>query len=127
MDDKKLKTWLVPRLRRVSYSYPPRNKAKAKQRVAPATFECQHCGIWIYEGSSVENMGEIASQNPDREVIQGGTKLDHLEPVVDPFDGYQDIGTYVKRMFCGEEGFQVICEICHLFKTAWEDYIRKNP
>ena len=127
MDESSLKKWMIPRLRRISYTYPPRNEAKKKQKVSPATFECEHCGVWIYEGFSVDNMAAIALEHPDKEVIMGKSKMDHIEPVIDVFDGFIDMGEYVKRMFCSEEGFQLICESCHFFKTEWENHIRKNP
>lgn len=53
--------------------------------------------------------------------------VDHVEPVVDPKKGFIDWNTYVTRMFCKEEGLQVICKKpCHADKTKRERVERKK-
>lgn len=47
-------------------------------------------------------------------------QVDHIEPVVDKVVGFKDWDTYIDRMFCDEDGLQVLCKKCHLKKTAEE-------
>ena len=51
--------------------------------------------------------------------------VDHIDPVVDPKTGFIDWDTYVDRMFCEADGFQVLCHTCHGIKTANEREERK--
>jgi hypothetical protein len=104
----------------LSFSYPPRNAAQKKQKVAPATFECQGCSVYIYEGSSEKNLNKVVEQFPDKKVIAGKIYMDHIEPVVDPDEGYNGWDSFIERLFCDEEGFQLLCKECHDEKTAQE-------
>lgn len=112
---KALKSWLVTKLRRNSLQWPPKNWAKAEARVelSPALkkdgtpgkrprvrYKCAHC----------EELFE------NKEVV-----LDHIEPVIDPEVGFVDWNTYIERLFCQSDGFQVLCEGCHDIKTELED------
>lgn len=46
--------------------------------------------------------------------------VDHINPVIDPKVGFQDWDTYIERMYCEADGFQVLCEDCHSTKTKEE-------
>ena len=52
--------------------------------------------------------------------------VDHINPVVDPKEGFVGFDQYITRMFCKVEGFQVLCKECHDIKTAKERTIRKE-
>lgn len=100
-----LKTWLIPKLRRLSFMWPPRNEAKKLARVERGKYKCNIC------------------QNifGPKEVV-----LDHIIPVVNPEDGWQDFGVFIESLFCKVEGFQTICIKCHDIKTENENKIRKE-
>lgn len=51
--------------------------------------------------------------------------VDHVSPVVDTMTGFVDWNTYVDRMFCEEDGLQVLCKTCHSEKTKRERTERK--
>lgn len=125
--DKKFKPKLISSLRKLSYAYPPRNAAKAKRKRGPATYECEQCNVYVYEGA--KNLSEIKKLFPKTTpLVAGKACVDHIVPVVPPtgFDrGFWDWHEYVIRMFCDEEGFQVLCESCHDTKTAAEDELRR--
>lgn len=46
--------------------------------------------------------------------------VDHIEPVVDPEEGFVDWNVYIERMFSEKENFQVLCGECHDKKTSEE-------
>ena len=128
--DKKWKNKIISKLRNLSFAYPPRNKVKKRQQVGPATFECEHCGVWIYEGSrDLEIQREKLDKDPPVDLIDDVPKMDHKEPVV-PLEGFErglwDWHIYMERMFCEAEGFQLLCSSCHKIKTDLEDEMRKN-
>ena len=99
---------------------------KARQKVAPATFECVECGVWVYEGTKTLDKLDL---KPPKHLIKGKTYLDHIEPVIG-LSGFQrgswDWDEYINRLFCDEEGFQVLCAGCHQSKTYLEDQLRKE-
>ena len=46
--------------------------------------------------------------------------IDHIEPVIDPYKGFQGWDEVVKRMFVEIDGFQCLCHACHQEKCAEE-------
>jgi hypothetical protein len=126
MIDKKWKGKIINSLRRLSYSYPPRNQAKTRQKVAPATFECEHCQTWVYEGSKTLDKLDLS---PPKLLIKGKICHDHTEPII-PVSGFQngdwDWNEYIENMFCSEGDFSIICKACHDKKTKEENKQRKE-
>lgn len=51
--------------------------------------------------------------------------VDHIEPVI-PESGFTDWETFIKRLFCGAENLQVICDDCHQKKTNEEAAARRK-
>lgn len=51
-------------------------------------------------------------------------RADHVSPVVDPVEGFQDWDTFIERLFVEQAGFQAVCVECHKEKTAAERLIR---
>lgn len=99
-DKKAVKSWLITKLRSASLQWPPKNWAKALARVERGKYKCASCeGIF-----------------GNKEVV-----LDHIEPVIDPEVGFVDWNSYIERLFCQKEGFQVLCQECHDIKTELED------
>ena|ERR1700733_6312900 len=101
-----LKNFLVNKLRRASYQWPPRRQAIANARVERGKYQCNIC-----EG---------------KEFGPKDIQLDHIYPVVDEEVGFIDFNTYIDRLFCDASGFQVLCRPCHATKTFFEQEIRKQ-
>jgi len=128
--DKKFKGKIINAIRKLSFTYPPRNKVRKRQQIGPATFECEHCGVWIYEGSrDIDTQLEILDLEPPVGLIKGKVNMDHKESVV-PLTGFSrgswDWDEFINRMFCEETGFQALCSSCHELKTGDEDEKRKQ-
>ncbi len=122
----KWKGKIINALRRLSYSYPPRNEAKTRQKVAPATFECEHCQTWVYEGSKTLDKLDLT---PPKLLIKGKVAIDHKSPVI-PLKSFKrppwDWDEYILRMFCDDSGFQILCKSCHDKKTKQENEERRK-
>ena len=40
-------------------------------------------------------------------------QVDHILPVVDPKEGFNNWDTFIERLFCTKENLQVLCKACH--------------
>lgn len=105
-----LKGWLTQKLRRLSYQWPARKEALRAARVERGKYRCSMC-----EGAGVDKL-----YGP-KEIV-----MDHVDPVISVEDGFIDWNTYLKRLFCPENGWQVLCSACHDIKTYLENDIRRQ-
>ena len=51
--------------------------------------------------------------------------VDHIIPVVGP-EGFVNWDTYIERMYCDKENFQILCTNCHTEKSMGERQSRKQ-
>lgn len=100
-----LRHFLTNKLRRISYQWAPRKQAIVNARLERGVYKCATC-----EG----NFGRTEIQ------------LDHINPVIDEQVGFVDWDTYIDRLFCDVDNFQVLCKPCHETKTFFEQEIRKQ-
>ena len=115
MTNSKLKSWLISGLRRMTMRYPPRNDAlraaKTEKKINEKTgrmaqhYRCAGC---------------------KEEFPAKGVVADHILPVVCPHKGFVDWNTYIERMFCPVDKWQIICRSCHDVKTQREKKSRKH-
>lgn len=103
-EERILKNWLVQKLRRLSYMWPPRKAALKKARIARGVYKCAHCNNTF--GPKQIN-------------------VDHIIPVVS-IDGWTDWNGFIDRLFCKEEGYQILCIQDHDTKTQLENSLRPN-
>lgn len=103
--DSKQKSFFISTLRRSTFRWKPRNNVLKAARVAYGKYKCASCG----------------------EIVRAKDKvLDHIDPAVDPEKGWQGADSLVERMLPYEEGWQVLCILCHTIKTEKENNIRKT-
>jgi 5-methylcytosine-specific restriction endonuclease McrA len=100
-----MRHWLTNKLRRLSYQWPPRKEAISRARLERGIYLCNSC------------QGKFGPKE---------IQLDHIYPVVDEEIGFVDWNTYIDRLFCHVDGFQVLCKTCHGAKTFLEQEIRKQ-
>lgn len=98
----KQKSFAITALRRASLRWEPRNEAMKKARIERGMYKCAVCANIFH-----------------RKEIQ----LDHKIPVVG-LEGFAGFDDYISRLFCEEDGFQVICETCHTAKSLLEGNVR---
>ena len=68
----------------------------AKRGVKPVHYECAVCSE-LFKAKEVQ--------------------VDHIEPA-GSLKCYDDLPSFVKRMFCEADNLQVVCKPCHKIKTA---------
>lgn len=100
-----LKPFVINLLRRGTFVWKPRTEAMKAARIERGLYLCAIC-----KGSF---------KNKD-------IKLDHIDPVVDVKTGFVDFDTYIDRMFCEADNFQVCCRGCHDTKSSLEREMRKK-
>ena len=103
------RAFVVGALRSATRRYPPRNAAlqnayvdkrisKRSGRLAKH-YKCAKCRK-LFTSTDVQ--------------------IDHIDPVVDPQQGFVSWDVYIARMYCEEDNFQVLCKPCHKVKTKEE-------
>lgn len=101
------KSFIINTLRRASYRWPSRSAAMKKAHVGRNQYVCAICG-------------------PDKIHTRQDIALDHIVPVVDPEKGFTTWDDFIERLFCDEDGWQVLCHEHHDEKTKQEGQVRKS-
>lgn len=102
--DPKVKSFAISTLRRATYRWKPRDVAKKAAKVSRGLYTCNVCKKVV--------------RDKDKE-------LDHIIPVV-PISGWVSFDSFIERLFCSQENYQVICTPCHIEKSAKEGSVRKT-
>lgn len=107
--------WVIGFIRRAFVRWEPRRKALKEASVGRKTnkktgrlaehFICSDCG---------------------KDFVQRDVQVDHIQPVVDPDEGFVDLEHYFDRMFCDTDNLQILCRECHKDKTREENRKRKE-
>ena len=101
-------------LRQASMRWPPKHEIKKKARVERGKYLCNICKNVV----------------PTSILVDGKRKsnvhVDHIQPVIDPRKGFTTWDDTIHRMFCEEDGLQVVCASCHKEVTAEERRIAKE-
>lgn len=102
-----LKTWLTPKLRRLSYQWPYRAEAKKQARKERGLYECAEC--------KRQGLNKLWKRNE--------VHMDHINPVVS-LAGFASWDDHLNRLFCNPEQYQALCATHHELKTELENNIR---
>ena len=116
-----LKTWVIWALRKASYRWPARQAALRRAAADKADYL-----RWPGEKVSKLVRNFYFCKYCEQVFSRKGVSVDHIEPVVDPKTGWQGFDEYIRRMFCSEAGFQILCGECHDAKTKKENKGRKR-
>lgn len=125
--NKKIKGRIINSLREIHRNYDDNRKnAKKKAKIAPATYECPYCKIWMYEGKSEKNLNKLIKENPKKIIKKGKIQIDHVDPVIKLESWTWNWDDYITRLFCDINNLSATCRSCHAKKTKKENNIRKN-
>ncbi len=105
-------------LRSISMRWPPKNRVKQNARVERGVYLCAG-----YKRESHEVPVSLPPKAGNKRRINNAI-VDHRSPVVDPIDGWISWDMFIMRLFCEEDGFQLLCHECHKHKTADERKVR---
>lgn len=116
--DARMHSFIKGALRQASLRWPPKAKAKGKARVARGLYRCAGYGTKPHEVPATLPPMAGNKRRIDNAVV------DHIIPVVDPVEGFVSWDELIKRLFCEEDGFQILCHECHKRKTQDERVMR---
>ena len=100
-----------------SMKWPPKNEVKKKARVKRGVYVCNRCK---------KEMPASLPPKPGNKRRINNASVDHIVPVIDTTRGFVSWDDVIERMFCEEEGFQVLCYACHTKKTQEERRMRSE-
>lgn len=113
--------WLIPRLRRISLSWPgksvAREQAKVKVQIGVSKNGTPKYRVF-YKCAECVREGKPTLWRKDE------TAMDHLDPVVD-IRGFQSWNDFITKLFCTPSGYQCLCHSHHNDKTQKENITRK--
>lgn len=120
--DARFKAKIINALRRLTYTWSPRNQVKSSCKIDKALHRCMQCDIYCYEGKSEKSF--LAYQQiygVDKVIFERG-HMDHIKPVIDPIKGWEGWDVLIEqRMYPEPNGWQHICSGCHKIKTLSEN------
>lgn len=107
-------------LRAASNKWGPKYEVKKEARVERGIYLCAG-----YDRKAHKVPASLPPKEGNKRRINNAV-VDHINPVVDPEDGFVDWDEVITRMFCEKDGLQVLCHDCHTRKTADEREKRKS-
>lgn len=103
-----------------------RGIAIKRAKVDVATYECEKCGKFMYEGKAEKRYLEMVGKYSDKEVVRGKPECDHIESVVDVVKGFIGWDEYINRLWVGSDMYMILCRECHQEKSTREAAERKE-
>lgn len=97
-------------LRSATRKWAPIQETKKKARVGRGLYFCNGCKQHV----------PLTLPNGEEKGRYQNVFVDHIEPVIEPIKGFTTWDEVIDRMFCEEEGLQVLCKSCHDKKTKEE-------
>lgn len=93
---------IISLIRRASLRWAPRFKVMNRNKLERGKYKCELC---------------------DHVGVQKSLQVDHIEPVI-PISGFDNWEGFITRLFCDEDGLQLICKSCHKNKSKKENQLR---
>ena len=106
----RFRQFITSQLRSATGKWGPRIKCKIAARTKRGFYRCAEC--------KQEVPATIKPPGAKRRI--NNAIVDHIDPVIDPAQGFVGWDTYIDRMFCELDGLQLLCHSCHMTKTAEE-------
>ena len=101
-------------LRAASQRWGPKWQVKKKARKARGIYECAGYG------RKPHSVPASLPAPPGKKRRIDNAVVDHIDPIIDPAVGFNTWDETIERMFCEEDGLQLLCHACHAAKTKDE-------
>ena len=105
-------------LRKASMRWGPVNRVKSRARVERGFYRCENCN------EVVPATAVVTLKNGQTKRVKN-IAVDHIIPVV-PTSGFDSWDNVIDRLFCDEDGLQLLCRNCHEEKCKEETSERKR-
>lgn len=102
------RTFVRSQLRGATWKWAPISEILKEARITKGVYQCNGCKEFVF--SSVKQ-GNKRVKN---------VFVDHVNPVVDPVDGFISWDVFINNLFCEKENLQLLCGMCHDKKTLEE-------
>ena len=106
--DARFNSFIKSLLRAGSKRWAPISDTLKEARTRRGFYRCNGCGE---EVPATLKVGARRIKN---------VVVDHIDPIIDPNEGFVSWDQTIERMFCEKEGLQVLCHACHEIKTKQE-------
>lgn len=125
----KFKSFIMSQLRSATLKYPPKHQILKAHRTRRGFYMCAGCKEEVPASIIVVDLDKKKINQPWGNRVKNNF-VDHIEPVIDPHEGFVSWDLVIHRMFnLGYEdpcdGYQVLCRECHTKKTKEENEERK--
>jgi 5-methylcytosine-specific restriction endonuclease McrA len=114
--DKRYKSFIISLLRSGFRRFPNKHKVLLESRLPEKKLNIKTGRVGFHH-----RCAECKGEFPSKEV-----QVDHISPIVDPYYGFIDFDSFIKRLFCSVHNLQVLCKACHKIKTDKENNKRKK-
>ena len=106
----RFRSFVISAIRKATMRWGPKNDAKKAARY-PDKLPNPETGRLVFH-SICDGCGNVVPETTSR--------VDHIDPIVDPAVGFVSWDMYIERTLVEENGFQVLCTPCHDAKTKQE-------
>ena len=113
-------------LRRIHMHDKQRAIALKKRKVDIATYKCDFCNKYMYDGSSDKRFDELKLKYSDRNFSKELPQVDHDKPVIEPKIGFVNWDLYINSLWIDQVGYNILCKDCHEEKSSKEMEIRSE-
>lgn len=118
MTESAFHSFIKSTLRKASMRWGPVNRVKSKARVERGFYRCTQCNA-VVPATAV-----VTLKNGKTKRVKN-IAVDHIIPVV-PVEGFDSWDNVIDRLFCDEDGLQLLCRECHDEKCKEETHERKS-
>ena len=118
LSDSAFHSFIKSILRKASMRWKPVNAVKVRARVERGFYRCELCKE-VVPASAV-----VTLKNGKTKRVKN-VAVDHIIPVV-PTSGFDSWDNVIDRLFCDEDGLQLLCRTCHEEKCKEETDERKR-
>lgn len=110
--ESKFNTFIRNQLRGATRKWGPISEVKKEANISRGVYLCNECKQHVPVSVRVGNKRV------------NNVFVDHVNPIVDPVEGFKTFDEYIDRMFCEKENLQLLCGDCHDEKTLKERALR---